>query len=101
MSRFYLTTTAERAQEFLDHRAKARSAKPSGGAAALGASSVILTDRPVDSRYGVAGEIIFEIDLKRGESLGRYERKDPRKPYREWCLPTPLFLRLLKRMHII
>jgi len=101
MSSFYLTTTAALAQEFLEHRENAVIGRRPGPDVAYSKGPVVLTDRPVDARYGVAGDIIFEVQLMRGERIDRYERKDASKPYRQWSLPLPVFLRLLKRMHIV
>jgi hypothetical protein len=99
MTSLYLTTTAERAEFYLEHRNNAAAA--AGDWPADLPPTVILTDRPVDFRYGMAGEVIFAVQLRRSETIKRYERKSAAKPFREWVMPVGVFLRILRTMHMV
>ncbi|HEX9462345.1 MAG TPA: hypothetical protein VGB82_07070 [Alphaproteobacteria bacterium] len=92
MTRLFLATTAETARALVDRREELLDDKE---------TVIVLTDRPLDGREGVQGDIICAVDLKAGKSISRYERHEGHKTYREWRLPVSVFLRALKKIQLV
>ena len=92
MSRLFLSTTADKARALVERRLDLLDDPQ---------SMIVLTDRPLDGREGVSGDIICAVELRAGRSIARYEDRSVDRPHREWHLPVPELLRIVKRIQLV